>query len=220
MPVYNEVLTLDLILEKVLAQPCVQEVIAVDDGSRDGTWARLQQWAKRERRVRALRHDRNRGEGAAIRTALGEATAPLIVIQDADLEYDPSDYARLLEPVLRGEVEVVYGTRFGRGARAQTSRRHRWANRLLTWAANWITGLRLSDEATCYKLFRRDLLLGLDLQEEGFEFCPEVTVKPARRGFRILEVPIGYRARSRGEGKKIRWRHGLKALWSLVKHTL
>lgn len=219
MPVYNEALTFDLTLERVLAQGCVKEVIAVDDGSRDGSWARLQQWSGREGRVRVLRHERNRGKGTAIRTALAQATAPLVVIQDADLEYDPADYPRLLEPILRGEAEVVYGSRFGAGAQAQTSRGHRRTNRLLTWAANRITGLRLSDEATCYKLFRRELLLGLELQEVGFGFCPEVTAKLARGGIRIVEVPIRYRARSRGEGKKIRWRHGLQALWCIVKYS-
>ncbi len=220
MPIFNEVRTLDSILEKVLAQPCVQEVVAVDDSSNDGSWERLQEWTRRDNRIRIARHDRNRGKGAAIRSALAQASAPYVIVQDADLEYDPADYPLLLDPLRSGQALVVYGSRLAGGARAGMGWCHLWANRLLTRAANLITGLRLSDEATGYKMFCRDLLLELNLQEEGFGFCAEVTAKLANRGVTIMEVPIRYRPRSRAAGKKIRWRHGWQALYCLLRYSI
>jgi glycosyltransferase involved in cell wall biosynthesis len=247
MPAYNEARWLDAILERVLARPEVGQVVAVDDGSTDGSWAKLQAWPAKDSRVRIIRHARNRGKGAAIRTALGQLTTPLILIQDADLEYDPADYPKLLEPIQRGEADVVYGSRFlgaspldGRATLPRsrdpemevgsagaspyhgTLRWHALGNGLLTFASNRLTGLRLTDEATCYKLFKRDVLDRIDLTEDGFGFCPEVTAKLGqlvRSGqVRLVEVPIGYRGRTRADGKKIRLRDGLAALACLWRH--
>ncbi len=253
MPVFNEARWLDAILEHVLARPEVAQVVAVDDGSTDGSWAKLQAWPARDTRVRIVRHERNRGKGAAIRTALAHLSTPLILIQDADLEYDPADYPKLLAPILSGEADVVYGSRFvGRGGSCPSSsnggakvrlspeQRQEWGsagaspyhgtlswhtlgNGLLTWASNRLTGLRLTDEATCYKLFKREVLARIDLTEDGFGFCPEVTAKVGklvRQGsVRLVEVPISYRGRSRADGKKIRLRDGLRALNCLWKYT-
>lgn len=219
MPCYNEAQSLNAILQIITAQPVVAEVIAVDDGSTDATREILQDWAAQNARVRVLRHDKNRGKGAAIRTALAVASAPVVVVQDADLEYDPADWPRLLQPILEGRAAVVYGSRFAKGARPRTPLWHRWQNRTLTWVANRITGLRLTDVATCYKVFRREVLLSFPLQEERFGFCAEVTAKLARAGIPILEVPIRYRHRSRAEGKKLRWRDGWEALRCLWKYS-
>ena len=261
MPVYNEARWLDAILERVLARPEVAQVVAVDDGSTDGSWVKLQAWPARDARVRVVRHERNRGKGAAIRTALRHLSTPLILIQDADLEYDPNDYPKLLTPLLSGAADVVYGSRFlGEGGscsngeakvrlspeqrqewgsagaspyrhtlptagwqRGSTGRWHTLGNGLLTWASNRLTGLRLTDEATCYKLFKRDVLARIDLTEDGFGFCPEVTAKVGklvRQGnVRLVEVPIRYRGRTRAEGKKIRLRDGLAALHCLWRHV-
>jgi len=197
----------------------VAEVIVVDDGSTDGTWQKLQSWPARDPRVRVYRQERNRGKGAAIRRALQEVSAEIVVIQDADLEYDPADWGAMVELIRSGRADVVYGSRFAPGACARTPWWHRGLNRLLTWASNRITGLVLTDEATCYKMFRREVLLGLDLKEDGFGFCPEVTAKLARKGVRIVEVPIRYTARSRSEGKKLRLKDGWEALCCLWRYS-
>ncbi|MEK7675813.1 MAG: glycosyltransferase family 2 protein [Verrucomicrobiota bacterium] len=220
MPVFNEAATLDEILRRVLAQSCVQEVVVVDDASTDGTSEILAAWPARDARLRVLSHSVNRGKGAAIRTGLAQMSTPVVIIQDADLEYDPSDYERLLDPVRRGEAEVVYGSRFAGKIRPASAWWHRWGNGLLTWATNLMTGLRLTDEATCYKLFRRDVIARLELKEDRFGFCPEVTVKVSKLGMRLVEVPISYCPRSHREGKKIRLRDGLDALRCLVKYSL
>ena len=220
MPVFNEAATLDEILRRVLAQSCVQEVVVVDDASTDGTSEILAAWPARDARLRVLSHPINRGKGAAIRTGMAQMSAPVVIIQDADLEYDPSDYGRLLDPVRRGEAEVVYGSRFAGKIRPASAWWHRWGNGLLTWATNLMTGLRLTDEATCYKLFRRDVIARLELKEDRFGFCPEVTVKVSKLGMRLVEVPISYCPRSHREGKKIRLRDGLDALRCLVKYSL
>ena len=170
-------------------------------------------------RVRLVQHERNRGKGAAVRSGFAVATAPVLVIQDADLEYDPADYARLLQPIVSGAADVVYGSRFMNGQPAKSPWWHRTGNRLLTWFTNWVTGLRLTDEATCYKLFRRELLPGLQLSEDGFGFCPEFTAKLSRQGVRIVEVPVRYEGRSHAQGKKLRLRHGWEAVRCLVKYS-
>lgn len=222
VPVFNEERWLDTILTRVLARPEVARVVAVDDGSTDGSWARLEQWPARDARVVVLRHEHNRGKGAAIRTALARLDTPVILIQDADLEYDPDDYPKLLEPILSNETDVVYGSRFGEQANGNPPW-HTAGNRLLTWAGNQLTGLRLTDEATCYKLFKREVLRQIELTEDGFGFCPEVTAKVGRLvrvgAVRLVEVPIRYHGRTRAEGKKIRLRDGLSALKCLWRHS-
>jgi glycosyltransferase involved in cell wall biosynthesis len=221
-PVYNEVRWLDSILDRLLARPEVAQVAAVDDGSTDDSWERLQHWKERDSRLLVFRHSENRGKGAAIRTALKHLGAPLVLIQDADLEYDPADYPKLLSPILRGEADVVYGSRFAAGANGNP-KWHTLGNRLLTLTCNRLTGLRLTDEATCYKLFKRELLVGMNLQEERFGFCPEVTAKVSRLvragKARLVEVPVAYHGRSRVEGKKIRLRDGVAALYCLWKYS-
>jgi glycosyltransferase involved in cell wall biosynthesis len=221
-PVYNEGCWLDTMLGRLLRRPEVAQVAAVDDGSTDDSWDKLQAWRDRDSRLLLFRHLENRGKGAAIRTALEHLRTPLVLIQDADLEYDPADYPKLLGPILRGEADVVYGSRFAAGANGNPSW-HTLGNRLLTFACNRLTGLRLTDEATCYKLFKRELLAGMNLQEERFGFCPEVTAKVSRLvragKARLVEVPVAYHGRSRADGKKIRLRDGLAALYCLWKYS-
>lgn len=221
MPVLNEERWLDAIFQRVLARPEVARVVAVDDGSNDGSWNQLQRWANEDGRVHAIQHAHNRGKGAAIRAALEHLSTPFILIQDADLEYDPADYAALLEPILLDEADVVYGSRFVAGTNGNPQW-HTLGNRLLTAACNGLTGLRLTDEATCYKLFKREVLEQIQLTEDGFGFCPEVTAKVARMvragNVRLREVPITYHGRTNADGKKIRFRDGVGALRCLWKH--
>ncbi len=218
VPVLNEAATIDRLLSRVLAAPYAKQVIVVDDGSTDDTATILQGW-QTDSRVRVLWHDRNRGKGAAIRTALHDAEGQFVIIQDGDLEYDPQDYPLLIEPLLTGQADAVYGSRYlgSRGERRQQQRLFRWGVRVLNICVRWLYGTTLTDEATCYKVFPTDLLRAMDLQCERFEFCPEVTAKACRLGLRILEVPIRYDARSMEAGKKIRWTDGLAALAALWK---
>jgi glycosyltransferase involved in cell wall biosynthesis len=219
MPVYNESKTLDLIVPRVLAQPCVAQVLAVDDGSTDCSPEQLAAWVERDDRVRFLRHPRNRGKGAAIRTALPHATAPVVLIQDADLEYDPEDYQQMLKLIQSGQADVVYGSRFLAGARQVNSFWHTLGNRILTLASNLASNLSLTDEATCYKMFRREILTRITLEEEGFGFCPEITAKISKLGIKIYETPIRYSGRTRAEGKKIRLRDGWGAMRCVIKYN-
>jgi glycosyltransferase involved in cell wall biosynthesis len=216
VPVYNERSTVTAILGKVLAVDLPKEVIVVDDGSTDGTAAVLTEFGRGHPEVRVLRHPQNRGKGAAIRTALAHAAGDVVVIQDADLEYDPADFPRLLEPIRRGEADVVYGSRV-RGRNRMSYLRYYLGGRLVSLAASLLYGYWLTDEPTCYKMFRRDLLAGVELEADGFDFCPEVTAKLLRQGVCYREVPIGYSPRSMAEGKKIRARDGLVAIWTLGK---
>ncbi|MFH1845289.1 MAG: glycosyltransferase family 2 protein [bacterium] len=218
IPCFNEASTVDVLIRRVLSQPAVQEVVAVDDGSTDETWECLRRWPARDSRVRALRHRCNRGKGAALRSGFKAANAAVVVVQDADLEYDPADYAEMLEVILSNSADVVYGSRFHPQTQISSPRWHRWGNWLITQVANGVTGLQLSDEATCYKMFRRSLLDQFDLREDGFGFCPEFTVKAARMGMRIREVPVTYRNRTWAQGKKIRLRHGIEALGCLLRY--
>ncbi|MBI3945266.1 MAG: glycosyltransferase family 2 protein [Armatimonadetes bacterium] len=217
VPAYNE---RDTILEAIrrveeadLGPAVTREILVVDDCSRDGTRELLRAVPG----IRLLEHARNQGKGMAIRTALAEATGEVVVIQDADLEYDPADFRAMLEPIRYGKTAVVYGSRFLKG-RPRMRLANYIANRLLAWSATLLFRRRLTDEATCYKMFRTDVLRAMDLRAERFEFCPEVTAKALRAGYRILEVPISYRARSIAEGKKITWRDGLDAFWTLAKY--
>lgn len=187
----------------------------VDDGSTDRT-AEIARAASHPG-LRVLRHSKNRGKGAAIRTGLEAASGEIVLIQDADLEYDPSDYEKLLAPIRAGQAQVVYGSRILRPDNGRSYGRYYWGGRLLSWWTNLLFGSSITDEPAGYKVFQADLLRSLNLTCEGFEFCPEVTAKILRRNIPIVEVPIRYRPRSMEEGKKIRWPDGLKALWTLWK---
>lgn len=215
IPALNEARTLDGVLDAVLAVDVPLEVVLVDDGSIDDTWARMQTRADGQR-VRAVRHTVNRGKGAAIRTALQEARGDHVLIQDADLEYDPNDYAALVEPVRRGRARVVYGTRTFTSHTAYSF----WyvmGNRMVTLAANLMYNVYLSDLETGYKLLPRDLALQLNLESRGFEIEAEITAKLLRMGERIYEVPVNYAARTRAEGKKLTAVDGVKALFTLAR---
>jgi dolichol-phosphate mannosyltransferase len=219
VPVYNEATTIDELLRRVVAAPYPKQIIAVDDGSTDGTAARLAAWAA-QRHVDVFYHPRNRGKGAAIRTALAHARGEFTIIQDADLEYDPADYPRLIEPLRSGRAQVVYGSRALDDPGAPTRKRHwclfRLGVKLLNVWARMIYGGRLTDEATCYKAFPTAILQGMRLECERFDFCPEVTAKARRLGLSIIEVPIHYQPRGFPQGKKIRWSDGVQAfvvLW-------
>jgi dolichol-phosphate mannosyltransferase len=220
IPAYNEAHSLRELLKRVLNAPvplgCTKEVIVVDDGSTDGTARVIKDYAGHELVIGHHSHI-NRGKGAAIRYGLTMATGEVVIIQDADLEYDPGDYLKLIAPLARGAADVVYGSRFC-GQAIGMSFKSLIANKILTFMANSLYGARITDEATGYKAFRSDVLKRLHLQCRGFEFCPEVTAKLCRLGYRIHEVPISYHARRVAEGKKINTRDGLQALWALLKY--
>jgi dolichol-phosphate mannosyltransferase len=220
IPVYNEFLTLPLVVQRVLAAPlpegCEKEVVIIDDGSTDGTTELLDQYAGSP--VVVVHHSLvNFGKGAALRIGIARSTGDVILVQDGDLEYDPSDYVKLLEPIVKGHARVVYGSRFLGGVRGM--KLANWtANKILTFAANVLYGARITDEATAYKAFAREVIGALKLTCVRFEFCPEVTAKVRRLGYRIHEVPISYNPRGVLEGKKIRWQDGVEAMWTLIKY--
>ncbi len=214
IPAYNEADSIVQAIERVRAVPLEKEIIVVDDGSTDQTPALLAQQPD----VVVLRHERNMGKGMAIRTAIAHSTGDIIIIQDADLEYDPMDIPRVIAPIAEGKAQVVYGSRFLTTKRPKGMRLPNWLiNRLLAAMVRWLYWHPLTDEATCYKAFRADLLQSVPLTCQRFEFCPEVTAKVIRRGVKILEVPISYEARTTLQGKKIRWWDGVEAIWTLLK---
>ena len=215
MPIYNEERTLATILAHVLDRPEVGEVVAVDDGSSDRSWEILNEVADRDRRVRPLRQPQNAGKGAALRRAVSEVRLPFAVVQDADLEYDPRDYPVLLEPLVEGRADVVYGVR-GFGGQTAYSYWFVVGNRFVTMASNVLFDSYISDMETGYKCLRTSLWQRLNLQGTRFDIEPEITARVLRLGYRIHEVPIRYYARSREDGKKLTWRDGIQALWTLM----
>ncbi len=225
IPAYQEEQSIGEVLRRVRSVDTEslgwdKEIIVCDDGSDDGTAAEVEKACAEDDRVILVRHDENRGKGAAIRTALESATGDYTLIQDADLEYEVTDYPPMLEAVNAG-AEVVYGSRFLDKARPDGMRLANFvANRILTTTANALFGVNITDEATCFKIFRTELLRSLELECEGFEFCPEVTAKVGKAGVPIVEVPIAYTARDHAEGKKVRWTDGFEAMWVLVKYRL
>jgi glycosyltransferase involved in cell wall biosynthesis len=220
IPAYNEGGTVASVVKTVLAQPLVREVIVVDDGSRDGTWAALQPLAQADTRIRLFQHAANRGKGAALRTGFAKAAAPIVIVQDADLEYDPADYPALARPILAGKADVVFGSRFaGSGAHRVLYFWHYAGNRLLTLVSNMATNLNLADMESGYKMFRREVTQKILIEEDRFGFEPEIVAKVSRLNLRIYEVAISYYGRTYAEGKKIGWRDGFSALRCIFKYN-
>jgi glycosyltransferase involved in cell wall biosynthesis len=225
MPVYNEERTLDEIVRRVCAINMPKEIILVDDGSKDRSREILTRLQEENRRagdtlndIKVLFQPENQGKGAALKTAIAHATGDMLLIQDADLEYDPTDYPSLLQPIQDGLADVVYGTRFaGGGAHRVLFFWHSMGNRILTLLSNMLTNLNLSDMEVGYKVFRADALKGIELQSKRFGFEPEITVKLAKKGCRFYEVPIAYHGRTYLEGKKITWKDGLAALYYMIR---
>ncbi len=218
IPCFNEERTVATVVGAVLAQPCVGEVIVVDDGSTDASRDILA--GLHDERLRVILQPVNRGKGAALRTGFAEATCEYVVVQDADLEYDPQEYELLLEPLVADKADVVFGSRF------VSSRPHRvlyfWhslGNKLLTLASNVFTDLNLTDMETCYKAFRRHVIQGIDIREDRFGFEPEITAKVARGGWRVYEVGISYSGRTYADGKKIGWKDGVRAFYCIIRYS-
>lgn len=214
IPVYNEKGTLQELVERVKQVPVDKEIIVVDDGSTDGT---REIAGRLNGAVRVILQERNQGKGAAIRAGLREAKGDYVIIQDADLEYDPEDFLKLLKPVEKGKAQVVYGSRFT-GERRNMFFLHWVGNRFLSLVTNILYNTTLSDMETCYKLFKREIIQAIPLRSNRFDFEPEVTAKILKRGIRIYEVPISYSGREFHEGKKITWVDGFSALWTLIKY--
>jgi glycosyltransferase involved in cell wall biosynthesis len=221
MPLYNEEATLDQILTRVLRQPVVRELIVVDDASRDGSAAVVERRAAADPRIRLFRHTKNQGKGAALRTGIKEATSDYVLIQDSDLEYDPESYPALMEPLLQGRADVVVGSRFiGSEAHRVLYFWHYVANTGLTLLSNMLSNVNLTDMETCYKVFRREVVQSIEIEEDRFGFEPEIIAKVAAQRVRIYEVAVSYDGRTYAEGKKIGWPDGFRALWCILKYNL
>ena len=231
IPVYNERDTLHEILRQVRAVPIKKQIILVDDDSKDGTRGVLERMRAEEPDLTVVFHDRNRGKGAALRTGFRHATGQLVIVQDADLEYDPSEYPKLIQPILEGKADVVYGSRFIGESHRVLYFRHSLGNKFLTLLSNVFTNLNLTDMEVCYKVFRREVIQGITLKSDRFGFEPEVTAKVARfvvppmegraaRKCRVYELPVSYNGRDYSEGKKIGWKDGVQALYCIVRFAL
>ncbi|MDX1595070.1 MAG: glycosyltransferase family 2 protein [Gammaproteobacteria bacterium] len=221
IPCFNEVETVEALVSAVeAAPPADKEIIVVDDGSTDGSAALLRERIDGQRAV-VVYHDTNRGKGAALRSGFARATGDIVIVQDADLEYDPEEYPVLIEPIVEGKADAVYGSRFmGHRPHRVLYFWHRVGNGFLTLLSNMFTNLNLTDMETCYKAFRREVIQSLTLEQDRFGFEPEVTAKLARGRYRIYEVGIAYYGRTYAEGKKIGWRDGLQAVWCILKYNL
>ncbi len=221
MPVYNEEDTIHLIVQRVLARPEVGELVMVNDCSADGTWQRMQELAKTDPRIRIFTHEVNQGKGAALRSGFAQVNSDIVIIQDADLEYDPDEYPKLLMPIISGRADVVFGSRFlGSGMHRVLYYWHCIGNQFLTTLSNMCTNLNLSDMETCYKVFRKDVLKQITIEENRFGFEPEITAKVAKLKVPLYEVSISYYGRTYEEGKKIGWRDGFRAIWCIFKYNL
>lgn len=213
IPAYNEMDTIAEVLDKVRAVEIEKEIIVADDCSTDGT----REFVRKQQDVIMVESPKNLGKGSAIRAALESVSGDIVVIQDADLEYDPNDFHALIKPILEDKADIVYGTRFA-GARPKMRLANYLANKLFAFMATVLYGARVTDEATCYKAFRADVIKSIDLRCKRFEFCPEVTARFLKRGYRYAEVPIWYCARTHAEGKKIKWQDGVECIWTLLKY--
>jgi glycosyltransferase involved in cell wall biosynthesis len=219
MPDYNEAKTVEHVIRTVLEQPEVQELITVNDASSDGTGAVLRKLALELPKMRVLEHEVNQGKGAALRTGISHAVAPYVLIQDADMEYDPEEYPVLLKPIQMGKADVVFGSRFiGGEAHRVLYFWHSVGNRFLTLLSNMFTNLNLTDMETCYKVFKREIIQSIRIEENRFGFEPEITAKVARKNVRIYEVAISYHGRTYAEGKKIGWKDGISAIRCILKY--
>jgi len=218
IPAYNEKDTILKIISLVKKVPISKEIIIIDDFSKDGTRKILEKIKDPE--IKVLLHDKNYGKGHAIRTGISQISGEIVIIQDADLEYDPQDYPKLIKPIIEGKSKVVYGTRFPRGGKHPSIFKNSFflANKILTTASNILYHANITDEPTCYKVFNSKVFKNINLKCERFEFCPEVTAKIRKKGYKIYEVPISYHPRSIEEGKKIKWKDGFEALGVLIKY--
>jgi len=220
IPVYNEANTIEKILAAVQAVQIDKEVILVDDFSTDGTREKLAEPGRADN-VRVLLHEVNQGKGAALRTGFAAAAGDIVIVQDADLEYDPNEYPNLVQPIMDGKADVVYGSRFAGGESHRVLQYwHALGNLLLTRLSNWFSNLYLTDMETCYKVFRREVIQAIDIEENRFGFEPEITAKLAAMRVRIYEVSISYEGRAFDEGKKIGWKDGFRAIWAIVKYNI